>query len=304
MPRSLQTGLIIRFGLFLLAGSPAYAQQQPSLLQYMYNPFAINPAYAGFYDDPVFSLSGQTQMVGYHGAPTSAWFSVHGKGFDPRVGLGATVVSDKIGVTSTQGVYGSYAYKLISRNHNPLTNWQFKPTVLSFGLEAGFLYYQEDLTSLQADTDPNFGANVSSFTPDVGAGIYYHNESFYAGFSAKQLVAGTLGKPNRATQLKPHYYLSAGKTLDLNINSTAELSTLIKYIPGSPVQVDINTLFNLSEAVNVGVGYTSFSALHFMAGFVVNRSFRFGYGYTLPAGTESYQLGQAHEIMLNYRAVK
>ena len=67
----------ILFALLILVSVCANAQQDAIYSQYMFNPFAINPAYAGSRDAMSGVLLIREQWRGIEGAPSTQTFSFH-----------------------------------------------------------------------------------------------------------------------------------------------------------------------------------------------------------------------------------
>src|SRR6186713_2215714 len=76
---------------------PATAQQRPQFTQFMYNNLAINPAYAGA--DEVLSLTfvNRNQWSGIENAPSTQSFAAHTLIKNKNIGIGLTILNDKIG---------------------------------------------------------------------------------------------------------------------------------------------------------------------------------------------------------------
>jgi type IX secretion system PorP/SprF family membrane protein len=76
-----------------------FAQQDAQFTQYMYNTININPAYAG--SRGALSIFGlyRTQWVGLDGAPETSSFSINTPINNSNLGIGASLVNDKIGPT-------------------------------------------------------------------------------------------------------------------------------------------------------------------------------------------------------------
>ena len=113
-------------GLFLVLFTvAAYAQQEAQYTQYMYNTSVINPAYTGSREAlTIFGLH-RTQWAGLEGAPTTNNISISSP-VGRNVGLGLTVVNDKIGPADENNFAVDFAYGFnISENYK-----------LSFGLKA------------------------------------------------------------------------------------------------------------------------------------------------------------------------
>jgi type IX secretion system PorP/SprF family membrane protein len=110
--------------LFVFFTSISFAQQDAQYTQYMYNTSIINPAYAGSRETlSVFGLH-RSQWVGIEGAPSTNNFSINSP-IGRNVGLGLTVVNDKIGPADENNFAVDFAYRFnISENYQ-----------LSFGIK-------------------------------------------------------------------------------------------------------------------------------------------------------------------------
>ena len=87
-----------------------FAQQDSQFTQYMYNTININPAYAGSRGAlSVFGLY-RTQWVGLDGAPETSTFSVNTPINNSKLGIGASLVNDKIGPTNENNISVDLSY--------------------------------------------------------------------------------------------------------------------------------------------------------------------------------------------------
>src|SRR5690606_18224679 len=89
----------------------ASAQQDPHYTQYMYNMNVINPAYAGSKENLAFGLLYRAQWVEIEDAPTTATFSGHSP-VGKNVGLGLSVINDRIGPVEETNAYADFSYTL------------------------------------------------------------------------------------------------------------------------------------------------------------------------------------------------
>jgi type IX secretion system PorP/SprF family membrane protein len=87
------------------------AQQDPHYTQYMYNMSVMNPAYAGSKEGLSMGLLYRKQWVEIEDAPTTGTFFGHSP-VGKNVGLGLSVISDKIGPVEENNVYGDFSYTL------------------------------------------------------------------------------------------------------------------------------------------------------------------------------------------------
>jgi type IX secretion system PorP/SprF family membrane protein len=103
----------------------AYSQQDAQFTQYMYNTININPAYAG--SRGILSIFGlyRTQWVGLDGAPETSSFSVNTPINNSNLGVGLSLVNDKIGPTNENNFSVDVSYTV-------QTSASFK---LSFGIK-------------------------------------------------------------------------------------------------------------------------------------------------------------------------
>ena len=127
-----KTFLII---LVALCGLKLSAQQDPQYTMYMFNMMSINPAYAGSKDNTDITLLFRKQWVNYPGAPQTISFNAHTPIYFDKMGLGMSLINDKLGVMNHNIVNLAYAYHL-----------RFKKSMLSFGLQASFTQLTSNLS--------------------------------------------------------------------------------------------------------------------------------------------------------------
>ena len=275
-------------------------QQQAMYTQYMFNGLAINPAYAGSHQTLEFTALARQQWTGLEGAPSTQTFTAHSPLKNRSIGLGLSVIHDKIGVTGQFGIYGAYSYRIQFHNKG----------VLSMGLQAGFTQYQEDLTQLQGSIrnpgDPNFSQDqVSKFMPNFGAGLYYYTKRYYMGISSPHIVQNKLDDietfDSEAKQSR-HYFFTTGYVFDLSRSVKFKPNLLLKVVEGAPVEADINLNFLFQELLWAGVSYRSFDSFDAILQLNVTEQFSIGYAYDFATTTDLKRLHSgSHELMLNYR---
>lgn len=290
--------LVIAFGLTSLA----IGQQSPSFTEYNYNPFVINPAYAGVLKNSELTLSN----IGFgsqslQGTPRSLTGTFNTPLRNEKMGLGFGFLNDEIGVTSATQISGSYSYKIFL-NDNAHPYWKvYDRSFVSFGLNAGALIYNQDLLSLGLQSDPNFAENINTTLPTVGAGILFGHANFFAGISAPNLLGETFANQDNLELSQPIYgYTGYHFVLDrYNPNFVLKPSMLFKYENGAPVQIDANLGLNFKNIVELGAGYRTSNTLNAFLGFYLLENFRFVYSYSQGGGDSP--LGNTHGIILSYR---
>ena len=282
----------------MLLAIVSYGQQDAQFTQYMYNTININPAYAGSRGAmSIFALH-RTQWVGLDGAPTTNAASINTPINNSNLGLGVSFVNDKIGPTNENTISGDLSYTIP-------TSENFK---LSFGMKATANLFNLNVDKLNpADQgDPQFQNLRNVFTPNVGAGIYYHSDKAYLGLSVPNFIQTNRYNDNQVAIFKEkiNYYLIGGYVFDLSYDIKFKPAFLTKLVEGSPLQVDVSANFMFIEKIVVGVAYRWSAAMSAMVGFQVTDGMYIGYGYDLETtNLENYNSG-SHEIFLRYEIFK
>lgn len=285
--------------LMLVWGS-SYGQKDAQFTQYMYNTISVNPAYAGSRGSMnIFALH-RTQWVGLDGAPITNNVSIHTPLRDTNIGLGLSIVNDKIGPSDENDIALDFSYRI------PISD-DYK---LSFGLKASANLMSVDFSKLTYfPGDASFDNNNidNKFSPNIGLGFYFYSDNTYVGLSAPNLLetehfdryAGA-GSESYVTKEKLHYYLTAGHVFDLNAFVKFKPSILTKLVQGAPLQVDLSTNFLINEKFVVGVAYRWNAAVSAMVGFQATHSWFIGYAYDMETTRLSHYNSGSHEIFLRY----
>ncbi|MFV8466360.1 type IX secretion system membrane protein PorP/SprF [Flavobacterium sp. LB1P62] len=275
----------------------SFAQQDAQFTQYMYNTININPAYAGSRGAlSIFALH-RTQWVGLDGAPVTNALSMHTPLNASTLGLGVSIINDKIGPTHENTISADLSYTVP-------TSEIFK---LSFGIKATANLFDLDVTRLNpADDDPSLHDYNNKFSPNIGAGIYWHSDKAYVGLSVPNFIETNRYDDNEVAIFKEkiNYYLIAGYVFDLNNYIKFKPAVLAKMVEGAPLQTDISGNFMFNEKFVVGLAYRWSAALSAMVGFQVSEGLYIGYGYDHDTtNLDNYNSG-SHEIFLRYELFK
>lgn len=278
-----------------------YAQQDSQYTQYMYNTININPAYAGSREAMSIFVLHRAQWVGLDGAPVTNTVSLHTPMNSSNVGLGFSIVNDKIGPSDESTISADFSYTIPTS----------ETVKLSFGLKASASLLNIDFINKLSKYDLNdyqFETNIDNkFSPNIGAGVYLHSENSYIGLSVPNFLEtkhfdryASRGANSHVAAEKMHYYLIAGHVFDLSSEVKFKPSVLTKLVQGAPLQLDLSGNFLINEKVMAGVAYRWSAALSAMVGFQVNDSWFIGYSYDLETTRlENYNSG-SHEIFLRY----
>ncbi|WP_241244357.1 type IX secretion system membrane protein PorP/SprF [Flagellimonas marinaquae] len=288
--------------MFLSAIITSYGQQDPQFTQYMYNTQVINPAYAGSREVLSFGLLGRTQWVGLEGSPETGTFTVNSPiGLYDNMGLGLSIVYDKIGPAMESNVTVDYSYSInLSYNYK-----------LAFGLKAGMDVLDIDYTRLRLSeqSDPFFQSNVDNrLRPQVGAGLYLNSDRFYAGLSVPNFLNTTHfdesslqnANTNDIAIERLHYFFITGYVFDLNEDLKFKPATLVKSVSGAPLQWDLSANFLINEKLTLGASYRWSAAISALAGFQITPNFFAGLAYDYQStDLEQYSNG-SYEVFLRF----
>ncbi|WP_239057474.1 type IX secretion system membrane protein PorP/SprF [Muricauda sp. TY007] len=290
------------FVLFLLGVASIYAQQDAQYTQYMYNTVSVNPAYAGSRGH--LSIAGlyRNQWLGLDGAPETQTLNVHTPVGYRGVGLGLSIVNDKIGPTSETYFDVDFSYTIQTSDEGKL----------SFGLKASAHMLDIRYSELdEYEVDPQLRSQQdiqNKFSPNIGAGVYYHTDKFYAGISAPRMLETTHFDSSSASTAKEqmNLYLITGYVWDLNPSLKFKPTLLTKTVQGAPLQVDLSANFMLNEKFIGGVAYRWDAAFSGLMGFMLSDQFMIGLAYD----REISELGAAtfndgsFEIILRYDFIR
>ncbi len=301
------------------------AQQDAMFTKYMFNSLVFNPAYAGSTDYLSVGILHRHQWWGIEGAPLTQSLTVHTP-VKERIGVGLSIVNDRIGSRSSTGANLIYAYKV-----------QFGTGKLSLALQAGAMNWRADWGDLKykdpKNTDEVYKVdNPNLWLPNFGAGLYYFTDRFYVGFSVPHLLKADLRKEVGANLTKwakwyPHFYITGGAAIPITGSSLVfKPSLLIKSVGlfsnfssnsdalnsvGAPTEFDIDLSFLFYNKLWLGVSFrsaieamfgdrSSVDSGDFWISYVLSNGLRIGaaYDYTLTPLQE--QARGSYEIMIGY----
>ena len=287
--------LLLALGSFSL-----HAQQDPMYTHYMYNTLTVNPAYAGSRDALTVTALHRSQWVDFNGAPITQTVTAHAPLQNEHIGLGISVMNDRIGSTNNTSVFAQFAYimKLNDRSK------------LALGVSGGANIFQAQLNSLELDeqSDPAFQNSVSNYaTPNFGFGAYYYREQFYAGISTPNLLQNSYAVVNEVNgvtiiaEAQRHYFFIAGALFNVSQNLAFKPTTFVKVTAGAPVQADLTASFIIAQRLLLGAMYRTGDAFGALVGFDVSQQFHVGYSFDWSHGlkTSHYNKG-SHEVLLRY----
>ena len=281
------------------------AQQDAQYTQYMYNTVTVNPGYAGSRGHLSIAALYRAQWVGLEGAPKTLTFNMHSPIGYRGVGLGISAVNDQIGPTSETNLDLDFSYTIRTS----------RDARLSFGLKGSAHLLDVRFSELNQDwtnpggPDPTLQQDIDNkFSPNIGAGVYYHTEQFYAGLAVPRILETTHFQSSSLSTANEemNIYLITGYVFDMNPFWKFKPALLTKAVRGAPLQVDLSANFMYNERFILGAAYRWDAAISGLVGFQVSPEFLIGLAYD----REITELGQAifndgsFEVIFRYDFIK
>ncbi|WP_209402299.1 PorP/SprF family type IX secretion system membrane protein [Pseudozobellia sp. WGM2] len=276
------------------------AQQTPTFSEYNYNPYLINSAFAGLAPSAEIGINNSGFFNQIEGSPRNFALSFHTPLNRGKLGLGAGIVRDKIGVTTSTSAFATYSYKIFFDTKSNRPYWQiYTPNSVSFSISPGVQQYQENLLELGIMNDPNFAMNINATIPTVGIGFLLNLTNVYVGLSTPNVIGDMLSSDENVDINVPYYgYLGYRFFSNQFEELMIKPNILLKYENGAPFQADINLAVSFSN-FELGTGYRTNSSINLLAGIYFLKNLRFIYNYNL--ATNDSPLGNTHGLILNYR---
>jgi len=286
------------FTLFISFSFALTAQQMPQSNTYIYNPFSVNPAYAGASGCTEINFSHLNQWVKVDGAPLTSNLNANtliGK----SLGLGGTVLIDKIGMLQqfSGSLSASYGLTFAQVHH------------LRFGLSAGYNQYRIDPEgAIYFDLqDPIVNGGVQSAgTVNTELGVLYQWKGLELAFASKQLIQtysnfGYSGLDGYG--LRRHMSAFAAYRHNFNENWSLRPSVYMRGL-NTGMQLDFNADAQYKGFIDAGLGYRTNVGLIARLGIRIQELFFIGYAYESPMrNIASYSSG-SHQVVLGLKFCK
>ncbi len=284
--------------------SSSYAQQDAHFTQYMFNQLYFNPAAAGVEQGFRGGLLYRNQWTGYKGlndaggAPQNILFTGSVPILEANTGIGLVVLNDQIG-----------AYNDLQVNLNAAYHFKLGAGKLSAGIRAGLYnrFIQQGKYRVNDQNDPVYralDAGGSQIVPDLGFGLNYTSDKFFAGLSTSHLLEPKFEfstDSNDATQtMNRHFYVMGGYNFDLSPDIVLTPSMNLKY-DSKVFQYELSAIARFNNQFLGGLAYRQGDALSAIIGVTaLQNRLRITYSldYTIPSSEAKRPT--SHEFMASY----
>jgi len=273
------------------------AQNYPVYSQYLLDGLVINPAYTGTREVLTASLSIRRRSLNTEGFPLMGTFSLHSPLKNDRIALGLMSHFQTYGVTSKASVFAQYAFHIKTNKGR----W-------SLGIKAGADMVNNNYSGVSTvEPDPAFTEGVSSYTlPNVGAGVYYNSDAFFAGLAVPEMFSYRENSSSNGYEVYHdygnYYFLAtAGGLLSFTEGLLFKPSVLARYSPENPLMLDINGNFIIADMLWLGGSWRLGEEV--VVGILeiqLSQQLKMGYSYDFNLGEISTFVGGTHEVALRY----
>lgn len=235
-----------------------FSQQLPLSAQYTINPYFLSPAFSGHNANYEAFLGYQRSWLGIQGAPELKLFNVNGP-IGEKMGIGASVIDDQVGIFRSLQMTISYAYHLQVGASSKV----------SFGAQVGMIDQHIEM--------PNGGFNDPAALLvqgnqkkhlNAGVGVNYQWKNLDAGIVVPYLLQNTTQASDSGSAAyiqSRHYRLHARYLYGLNADWSIRPMAVANFT-GKSFHADFNALVNYKNFAWLGVGYNTGNAVNIHVG--------------------------------------
>ena len=251
-----------------LTGTVLFAQQDPIFTQYMFNNLYLTPAHAGVDGVTRFSAIHRSQWIGYQSsfdgpaALSTQMVSFNTPIYRLKSGAGLYVLNDRLGPVNNLEAQASYAYHL-----------GIKESKLSFGIKAG-IYSQtingDKYRPIQKDDPLIISGKESQIRPDLGVGVFYRSEKYYAGIGFNHLLRSEFdyGIDPSKTALTNHLNITGGYFYEVSFDLKVQFSGVVRSDLNTS-QVDFAGIAYHKDTMWGGLAFRQGEALSLLLGYAL-----------------------------------
>ncbi len=292
MSRRLLYITVLVFALFPVAK----AQQFPLTTQYLFNPYALNPALAGYYGKPEAYLNFRKDWTGIEGSPRTFRANGFGNIYKDNMWLGGEIYSDKADVLNRFKMNLSYSYILQVQEDQ----------YLYFGVWTTFYQNSVNMGNLTG-VDPNdpIIANQTKLNGSVfnaGFGLNYNYKELNIGFAFPTLF-GTreeyVDAANFKMQRELLFYVS--NMFRLNNNWQLQGYAVFRKTKNQPMNAEFSIMPVYLQRFWGGILFRTGGVVALNVGGLVYKGLLFNYSYEIGVGGVNKGSGGSHEITVGYR---
>lgn len=280
----------------LLVSSTLFAQQESVFAFYKNHMILVNPAYAGYNNETLWTSSIRKQWTGVPEAPETQAVS-YSTPLGNNMGIGVSAVNDQTFIEKEIFLGVDFSYKI-----------QMDATTdLYLGIKAGGNFYNLNTTGLETYNIQSDRAleSINTFNPNFGVGAVLKRDKWYASVSIPRLftTSKAVNQSGYAMSVtdRPHIYLSGGYDFDLSPSLVLKPSVMLRYVNGVPASIDLTTMLQIENNLEIGGMYRTDKAYAAMSTIRLSKRFVFGYAYEMSTQPTLAAARNTNEILLQFK---
>ena len=283
------------FLIFFLIPLGLVSQQDSYLSLYRYSMLLVNPAFAGAEGKHVISLTSRNQWSDTESSPKTTALS-YSVASGKNVGLGISVLTDKIFIENQTTITADFSYSLTLSNESTML----------LGIKVSGNSYNSDpslLKGYNSEIDP-LKNSLSSFNPNLGIGFLYQSNNFWVSGSIPRLFNSKRDGEDLVIQSRDrvHVYLAGEASLSLNDKFSIKPNLMFRQTKGINSVTDIGVKVGYLNILETGISLRTGSIFSSQVIVNVNENFSLGYAYDTYSNDKLSGLSlKAHEIAIRFQ---
>lgn len=287
------------------------AQQEVLFSQFFSQKTIANPGAAGSQGMPSLSAIHRQQWVGLEGAPVSQAFVFDAPVFANRVGLGLTIINDQIGFFNGTYINAAYSYRMVFGNGT-----------LGVGMQGNYRYQRVDWGEAETITQrPDAVAGDDTGVPlfNVGAGVHFENNRFFAGISVPYILEKSFTERYKGivgdfTGTAPHLFVNAGWLVPIHADLRLRPAFAARVVENAPPGFDLHLSVGFLENSRLWTGATlrwgqsevatAGDVLVLICQYQMSEKLNAGFAYDLSINGLQQQTTGTFELLVGYCFVK
>ena len=281
--------------IFFLFPVSLISQQDSYLSLFRYNMLLVNPAFSGAEGKHVMSLTSRNQWSEAEDSPKTTALS-YSVASGKNVGLGISILSDKIFIENQTTITADFSYRLTLSNGSALL----------LGIKAGGNSYSSDpsiLRGYNSEIDP-LKKSLSSFNPNLGVGFLYQSSNLWFSVSMPRLFNSQREDGDLVVQSRDriHTYLAGGVNFLINDKFSIKPNLMFRQTKGINSVTDLGLKGGYLDVFELGFSIRTGSIFSSQAILKINENLTLGYAYDTFSNDQLSGLSlKAHEIAIQFK---
>ncbi len=264
----------------------------------------LSPAYAGITNRPELLSIYRYQWLGYDatfddgGSPQTLLLTANAPVRLLHGGVGLNLLRDRIGNTTFMIAALSYSYHIKVGEAGKL----------GIGVQGNVNNIKKGAYRAIDQNDPSVPYNSSDTKYDLGAGLWYESEQFYAGGSITNLLHSEYMFQDSANTgsgkflSENHLYVTAGVHLPVSTDLIVTPTALLKH-DTETFSFEAGARATYNEKYWLGVNYRHQEAVSALVGISLfqDNALRVGYAFDFTTFNKVAKAPTSHEVMVSYR---